>query len=156
MLMIAVMSVAMTSCDDWDSPYYVDDVVGAWESYYGYDGYGEYDLIGTDVVRYEFYANYTGRYYCYNGMRLTYFNFEWDTNGSRIKIWYEDGDFDNLYYGFNDYGFLVLSHSKRFYEYTVYRPAGRYYEQGKSIDPTQAKKFDPAIDKRPETAAVKQ
>ena len=156
MLLLAAISMTVVSCDEWDSPYYVDDIVGSWESYYGYDGYGEYDILGYDVVRYEFYSNYTGRYFCYSHMGLVYLNFDWDTYGSRLKIWYEDGDYEDLYYGFNNYGYLILSPSRRYYQYTVYRPVGYYYEQGKSLDTSKARQFDPAIDEKPKVATVKE
>ena len=155
MLLLAVISMTFASCDEWDSPYYVDDIVGSWESYYGYDGYGEYDIMGYDVVRYDFYSNYTGRYTFYSRMGLAYIDFTWDTYSHRLKIWYEDGDFEDLYYGFNEYGYLVLSTSRRYYQYTVYRPTGFYYEQGKGLDPTKAKHFDPATDVKPKAATGK-
>ena len=153
-LLLAVISMTFAACDEWDSPYYVDDIVGSWESYYGYDGYGEYDIRGYDVVRYDFYSNYTGRYTFYSKMGLSYVDFDWDTNGHRLKIWYADGDYEDLYYGFNDYGYLILSLSRRYHQYTVYRPAGFYYEQGKSIDPTKAKKFDPAYGEKPKLSTM--
>ena len=154
--MIAVMSVAMASCDDWDSPYYVNDVVGCWESYYGYDGYGEYDITGYHVERYDFYSNYTGRLSFYSYMGPDYIDFEWETHGNHLDIWYIDGDHDYLYYGFNDFGYLILSPSRRFHQYKVYRPVG-FYKQGMGIDSGQAKRFDPATDVKPTTAnAVKE
>ena len=152
MLLFAVISMTMVSCDEWDSPYYVDDIVGSWESYYGYDGYGEYDIRGYDVVRYDFYSDHTGRFTYYSYMGLTYIDFDWDTSGHRLKIWYTNGKYEDLYYGFDNYGYLILSYTKRFYEYEVFRPSGFYYEQGKSIDPTQAKSFDPATDEIPRIA----
>lgn len=157
MLMFVVMSVAMVSCDDWESPYYVDDVVGSWDSYYGFDGYGEYDIMGYDVVRYDFYANHTGRYTFYSRAGLAYIDFDWETRGSHLYIWYTDGDYDDLYYGFNNYGYLILSPSRRFHQYTVYRPSGFYYEQGgKGIDPEKATRFDPAKDVKPGSATIKE
>ena len=46
MLLLAALSMTMVSCDDnWDSPYYVDDIVGSWISYYGHYMKGEYDII---------------------------------------------------------------------------------------------------------------
>ena len=38
-----------------------------------------------------------------------------------------------LYYGFDDYGYLILSTDNRFYQYTAYRPAGMYYAPGKEL-----------------------
>ena len=132
MMIMAMMSVAMVSCDDWDwdSPYYVDDIVGSWESYYGCDGYYEYDILGYDVVRYDFYANHTGRYTYYSSYYgLDYVDFDWDTYGNRLQIRYYDGDYEYLYYGYDRAGYLVLSLDSQFYRYTVYRPSGMYWKQ---------------------------
>ena len=138
LLLLAVISMTMVSCEDWDSPYFVDDIVGSWESYYGFDGYGEYDIRGYDVVRYDFFSNYTGRYYYYNHMGISYYiNFEWDARNGQLFIWYADGDVDELYYGYNDYGYLVLSPSRKYRRYVVYRPTGYYYEQGKTLEQEQ-------------------
>lgn len=129
MMLMAMMSVAMVSCDGWDSPYYVDDIVGSWESYYGSNGYYDYDIYGYDVVRYDFYANHTGRYTYYSYYGLSYVDFDWDTYGNRLSIRYYDGDYEYLYYGYERNGDLVLSLDSRFYNYTVYRPSGYYWTQ---------------------------
>ena len=47
--MLALLSM-MVSCNGWDSPYYVEDIVGSWVSEYGSDGYGTYDILGYDVA----------------------------------------------------------------------------------------------------------
>lgn len=159
-LLLAVISMTFSSCREdwdtpWDTPHYQDDIVGNWESYYGYDGYGEYDIMGYDVVRYEFYTNYTGRYYFYSRLGLTYINFQWNTRGGWLMIWYADGDYEDLYYGFNNYGYLVLSTSRNYYQYTVYRPAGYFYEPGKTMDTEKAKSFDPKTDVKPKVGTMK-
>jgi len=131
MLLLAVLTMTMFSCSEWDSPYYVDDIVGSWVSYYGHDGRGDYDILGYDQVWYDFYSNYTGRYtyYSYYGMR--YLNFDWDTYGDRLIIHYEDGTREYLYYGYDRNGDLILATDSRFYQYTAYRPAGYYYDKAK-------------------------
>ena len=137
MLLLALvsMTVTMTSCHDWDSPYYVDDIVGSWVSEYGRDYYGEYDILGYDVVRYDFYSNYTGRYTYYStyGYVLSYVDFDWSTRGNRLYIDYYDGDWEALYYGYDNYGYLIMSLDARFHEYTAYRPNGMYYAPSKDI-----------------------
>lgn len=159
-LLLAVISMTIVSCDTapyyLDTPPYIDRIMGCWESYYGFDCYGEYDIWGSDVVRYDFYSNSTGRLIFYSYYGLTYISFEWETNGSQLSIWYSDGGFENLYYGFNDYGDLVLSYTEFYHEYEVFRPADYYFEQGKSIDPARAKCFDPATDERPKQAIMKE
>ena len=140
-LMLAALSLGMTSCDGWDSPYYVEDIVGSWVSEYGSDGYGTYDIWGYDVVRYDFYRNHTGRYTYYSAYGMAYVDFDWETRGNRLFISYYDGDYENLYYGYDDYGYLILSLDYYFYQYTAYRPAG-YYEPAKEF-PGDAPKLAP-------------
>lgn len=134
MMLLALVSLTMTSCHDWDSPYYVEDIVGSWVSYYGHDVYGEYDIMGRDAVRYDFYSNYTGRwtYYDYYG-GMGYVDFDWDTRGGRLIIHYYDGDSEYLYYGFDHNGDLLLATDSRFYQYTAYRPVGYYYSPAKAL-----------------------
>lgn len=141
--MLALLSM-MVSCNGWDSPYYVEDIVGSWVSEYGSDGYGTYDILGYDVVRYDFYYNHTGRYTYYSVYGLSYVDFDWETRGNRLYINYYDGDFDNLYYGYDDYGYLILSLDRRFYQYTAYRAAGTspYYEPAKEL-PGDSSKLAP-------------
>lgn len=158
LLLVAVIAMAMTSCDGWDSPYRIDDIVGSWESYYGYNGAYEYDLVGIDVVRYDFYANYTGRYTYYDPYYgPLYVDFDWDTYGDRLVIRYYDGDYDYLYYGYDSRGFLILSTDSRFYRYTVYRPAG-YWAPAKDASSASIKstvpKFEATAAKRATEAAV--
>jgi hypothetical protein len=127
MMLLALLSITVTSCSDWDSPYYIDDIVGSWVSEYGHDYYGDYNIPGYEVVRYDFYSNYTGRYTYYSSYGLSYVDFDWDTRGDRLYIRYYDGDYESLYYGFDDYGYLILSTDYRFHQYTAYRPGGMYY-----------------------------
>lgn len=157
MMLLALVSLTMTSCHDWDSPYYVDDIVGSWVSYYGHDMYGEYDLVGRDAVRYDFYSNYTGRYtrYSYYGYGLEYVDFDWDTRNGRLIIHYYDGLSDYLYYGFDYNGDLLLATDSRFYEYTAYRPVG-YYSQEKALpDLTDAAKTDTVSNVKSISRAIK-
>ena len=133
LLALVSMTMTMTSCHDWDSPYYYDDIVGSWVSYYGHDGYGEYDILGYDVVRYDFYSNHTGRYTYYSYYGLSYVDLDWDTYRDRLVIYYYDGDSDYLYYGFDRNGDLLLALDSHFYQYTAYRPTGIYYENGKAL-----------------------
>ena len=149
--MLALLSMMATSCHDWDTPYYdspyfVDDIVGSWVSEYGHDGYGSYDIMGYDVVRYDFYFNYTGRYTYYSAYGLAYVDFDWETRGNRLYIRYYDGDYESLYYGFDNYGYLFLSLDRHFYQYTAYRPASGnypYYEPAKEM-PDGGPKLAPA------------
>ena len=133
MLLLAALSMTLFSCSNWDSPYYVDDIVGGWVSYYGHDGYGDYDIMGYDQVRFDFYSNYTGRYTYYSYYGMSYVDFDWNTYGDRLVIHYYDGDSEYLYYGYDRNGDLLLATDSHFYQYTAYRPVGLYYDKAKDM-----------------------
>ena len=155
MLMLASMTVMLSSCDGWDSPYYVDDIVGSWVSYYGHDGYVEYDIMGYDAVRYDFYRDYTGRYTYYSYYGLDYVDFDWYTSGDRLIIHYYDGDSDYLFYGYDRNGDLLMSTDSRFYNFTAYRPAGMYYEPAKEMPSLESGvKLDKSVKEADKAAKV--
>jgi len=131
MMLLALLSITVTSCRDWDSPYYIDDIVGSWVSEFGHDYRGDFDILGYNVVRYDFYSNYTGRYTFYTDYGLGYVDFDWETRGDRLYIRYYDGDYESLYYGFDNYGYLILSTDYHYREYTAYRPGGAYHAPAK-------------------------
>ena len=103
------------------SPYYIDDIVGTWVSEYGADSYGTYDIMGNDVVRFDFYNNYTGRYTFYTVNGPAYIDISWETQEIRLNINYSDGDHEALYYGFYQDGYLILGMDRNFSVYTAYR-----------------------------------
>jgi hypothetical protein len=154
-MMAALVALTMASCSNWESPYYVEDIVGSWVSEYGCDGYGEYDILGYDVVRYDFYSNYTGRYTYYSYYGLDYVDFDWETRGDRLNIRYYDGDYESLYYGFDRYGYLLLSLDRYFYQYTAYSPGGRYYEPAKGMAKAPAESTGDLVTKRDSTVKIK-
>ena len=152
--MLSLLMLSMSSCNDhdWGSAYYIEDIVGSWVAEFGTDYYGTYEIGGRDAVRYDFYSNYTGRYTCYTVFGLDYVDFDWETRGNRLFIWYYDGDAEYLYYGFDDYGYLILSPDSRFYSYTAYRPTGGYYyEPGKELSDSDAKLKAPDEDAKATT-----
>ena len=132
------------------------NVFGSWESYCEYDGDSEieYEIWGYDVEYFEFNIDYSGCYYFYSEMGLSYIDFRWTTYGNRLVIWDIYGNNESLYYTF-DNGDLILSTTSDFYNYIVYCPTGFYYEQGKSIDLAKAKSFDPTTEERPQPATMK-
>ena len=148
------------SCDEWvwyDTPpaSCSADIVGKWVSDYEFDGYVAYDIRGYDVVSLDFYQDHTGCYYFYSKVGLSYIDFEWSNCNNRIQIWYEDGYFEEMYFGYKGEGYLMLSQSPYFDSYIVYRSVGFYYGQEKSIDRTMAKKFNPATDELPKLAMMR-
>jgi len=100
-----------------------EDIIGSWVSDYGHDYYGDYDILGTDAVRYDFYIDHTGRYTYYSTWGQEYIDFDWYAYGDQLQINYYDGSYENLYYGFDNWGYLLLSPYYNFSEYTGYRPA---------------------------------
>jgi hypothetical protein len=147
MLLLAALTMTLFSCSNWESPYYVDDIVGGWISYYGHDAYGEYDIVGYDQVRYDFYRNYTGRYTYYSRYGMDYLDFDWDTHGDRLIIHYEDGTSEYLYYGYDRNGDLIMATDSRFYQYTAYRPVGMYYDKAKDMSMMAPKRAGTTVDK---------
>lgn len=153
-MMTAVMAVMMASCSSWETPYYIDDIVGSWVSAYGSDVYGQYDIRGYDVVRYDFYSNYTGRYSYYSTFDLDYVDFNWETRGNRLYIRYYDGDYEDLYYGF-DHGYLILALDRHFYQYTAYSPGGYYYEPAKAMEQSPDESTGDLVTKRESGVKIK-
>ena len=162
-MLLALISMTFTACDEWnciwDTPSHAPhaphfyDLLGSWQSYRGGDEFGEYNIYGEDVVRFDFYSNFTGRFtfHSWTG-KISYIDFEWEISGRYLYIWYDDGDYEDLYYEINEYGELVLSTTDSFYQYTIYCPAGVFYEQGKDIDTIQAKRFDLTTGERHKSA----
>ena len=118
-LLVAVISMTLSSCEE-DYRWYESDLIGSWESSYGVDEYGEYDIRGYDVVRFDFYSNHTGRYTYYSIYGLDYVDFDWRADRGFLQIDYYDGTYENLYYDF-DHGYLLLSPDRYFRHYTAYR-----------------------------------
>ena len=157
MLLIAVVSMTVMSCDErewWDTPHFTDDLVGSWESYYEYDGYGEFDIRGFDVMRYEFYSDLTGRYTFFSSGRLYYIDFMWRADGNRLQIWYDDGFNESMYYSFDFNGDLIVSSSRYFNQYIAYRPAGFYFKQEQSLEPIKAESINHSTEGKPMTATA--
>ena len=152
LLLTAFMSTVMFSCErGWgDEPQYMSDadIVGCWEAYCANDGYGEFDIWDTDKDRYEFYSDGTGQYIYFSRYGFTYFDFDWETrsNGT-VKIWYDNGDWDEFYYSFNCYDDLILSDSRNFHRYVVYRYEGFYYDKEKTLGADGAAGMDKTLDK---------
>ena len=76
-------------------------------------------------------------------------------SGNRLSIRYDDGDFENLYYGFDDFGYLILSLDPYFYEYTAYAPTGYYYEPAKTMENAPAKQSTDTVTKREANVKLK-
>ena len=106
---------------DFNAP----DITGGWYSEYAVDEYGKYDIPEEIAVYFTFYRNKTG-YYSYH----TYVNNElvdciialrWNLEGQRLYIWYNDGDYEELYCTIDENGYLLMSLDEEFKNYTAYR-----------------------------------
>jgi hypothetical protein len=150
--LVSMMAMTMTSCDNkWDGPVYVEEIVGSWVSEYGRDFRGEFDLVGIEVVYFDFYRDHTGRYTYYSDYGIPYYiDFDWYTRGDMLFINYYDGKREAIFYGYDNYGYLLMSTDSDFYEYTAYRQIGMYYSPAKEAvadGPKKATKSDMVEDK---------
>ena len=100
----------------------MDNIVGSWISEYGVDPYGRYDILERDVVTFEFHEDHTGVYYSYINSNLIYIDLTWAQTPQRLYIWYNDGFNEELYYGIDESGYLLLALDEQFTSYTAYRP----------------------------------
>lgn len=123
MLVVALAAtVAFTSCEtDEDYSYLLR---GTWTADYAGDNTGDHPLSEDEVDQYSFYDNGSGLYSYYNDLgQWVGVRFDWRENGSgSVALWYEDGINDVLYYDFDRFGNLVLSHNPGMSPYTGYRP----------------------------------
>ena len=102
------------------------DITGTWYSEYAVDEYGKYDIPEQIAVQFTFNANKTGHYsystYVNNEIIDCIIELRWVLKGQRLYIWYNDGDYEELYCDIDDNGYLLLSLNQSFTNYTAYRP----------------------------------
>lgn len=106
-----------------------NSIVGSWISEYALDENGErFDIPAPIVVTFDFYEDQTGRYGYYPNANsyamgyVEYVGLRWEQQVRRLYLWFDDGDHEELYYGFNDDGYLLLSLNAQLTQYTAYRP----------------------------------
>ena len=106
--------------------YHALDITGTWYSEYAVDQYGKYDIPEQIAVQFTFNANKTGIYsyhtYVNNEIVDCIIELRWDLKGQRLYIWYNDGDYEELYCNIDENGYLLLSLNQSFTNYTAYRP----------------------------------
>ena len=103
---------------DFNAP----DITGGWYSEYAVDEYGKYDIPEEIAVYFTFYRNKTG-YYSYTGNEGIdeLIALRWKLEGKRLYIWYNDGDYEELYCTIDENGYLLMSLDEDFKNYTAYR-----------------------------------
>lgn len=101
-------------------------IVGSWISEYALDDNGErFDIPAPIMVSFDFYEDHTGQwgYHPNNNTEITdYVGFTWEQQAKRLYLWFDDGDHEELYYGFNEEGYLLLSLNAQLTQYTAYCP----------------------------------
>jgi len=102
------------------------DIAGMWYSEYFVDEDGKYDIAEDIAVYFTFNRNKTGHYsyrtYVNNEIVDCIIELRWSLEGQRLYIWYNDGDYEELYCTIDENGYLLLSLYKNFMSYTAYRP----------------------------------
>ena len=106
--------------------YHAVGIVGSWISEYALDENGErFDIPAPIVVSFDFYEDQTGLWGCYSDYDnhiIDYVGFKWELSANRLSLWFEDGEHEELYYGMNADGYLLLSLNPNLSQYTAYRP----------------------------------
>ena len=98
------------------------NIIGMWCSEYFVDEDGRYDIPEEDAVYFTFYRNKTG-YYSFTGNEGIdeLIALRWNLEGQQLYIWYNDGDYEELYCTIDENGYLLLSLDEDFKKYTAYR-----------------------------------
>lgn len=107
--------------------YHFQSIEGNWISEYALDENDEVFAIPDPIkVSFKFNEDQTGeygyRYNNYGSIAVGYVDFRWERQATRLYLWFADGDHEELYYGFNEDGYLLLSLNAHMSQYTAYRP----------------------------------
>lgn len=108
---------------------YFKSIVGSWVSEYALDENGErFDIPDPIKVSFDFYEDQSGQwgsYTDYNHGIIDYVGLKWEQQLRRLYLWFNDGNHEELYYGFNEDGYLLLSLNTQMTQYTAYRPVNQ-------------------------------
>lgn len=107
--------------------YHYQSIIGNWISEYALDDNDEvYQIPDPIKVSFKFNDDQTGeygyRYNYYGNIVVGYVDLKWEQQATRLYLWFADGDHEELYYGFNEDGYLLLSLNAQMTQYTAYRP----------------------------------
>ena len=107
--------------------YHYQSIVGNWISEYALDENDEvFEIPDPIKVSFKFNEDQTGeygyRYNYYGSIAVGYVDLEWEQQATRLYMWFADGDHEELYYRFNEDGYLLLSRNAQMSQYTAYRP----------------------------------
>ena len=109
---------------------HVSAITGNWYSEYFVDEEGRYDIPEVIAVGFEFKADNTGRYFYRDKGELVNISLMWNLQGQRLYIWYSDGTTEDLYCKIDENGYMLMSLSEQFNNYTAYRPVGPFAASG--------------------------
>ena len=107
--------------------YHFQSIVGNWISEYALDENDEvFEIPDPIKVSFHFNEDQTGeygyRYNSYGNIVVGYVDLKWEQQATRLYLWFADGDHEELYYRFNEDGYLLLSLNAHMSQYTAYRP----------------------------------
>ena len=107
--------------------YHFQSIEGNWISEYALDENDEvFEIPDPIKVSFKFNEDQTGeygyRYNNYGNIVVGYVDLKWEQQATRLYLWFADGDHEELYYGFNEDGYLLLSRNAQMTQYTAYRP----------------------------------
>ena len=98
------------------------NIVGSWYSEYFVDQDGRYDIPDVIAVSFDFYNDRTGRYTYSERDSIIHIGLRWNLQAPRLYIWFDDGDYEELFCKIDENGYLLLTFDPQFRNYTAYRP----------------------------------
>ena len=115
--------------------YHSKSIVGSWVSEYALDDNGErFEIPASLVVSFDFYEDQTGQWGYYpnynSNPTADYVGLKWEQQVKRLYLWFDDGSHEELYYRFNEDGYLLLSLNAQITQYTAYRPVNHDHPLG--------------------------
>lgn len=120
-LIVAALLIGLSSCD---TRHFWSVLSGArWYAIEGRDGYSSFPIYNTDYdyMEIQFHTNGTGVMSFYDDYHYwCSYGFEWDDNGSYVRIYYHDGGQEIFYYKYQG-GYLYLSRDPYMTGYTVFQ-----------------------------------
>lgn len=114
-------------------------LVGSWLSEYAvYDDGDRFNIPTEMCVSFTFDEDQTGTWGCYvlhsypdsSYYSISYTQLRWEQQANRLAVWFDDGYHEEMYYGFNEDGYLLLSLDAKLTNYTAYRPVETRYPLG--------------------------
>lgn len=129
-------------------------IMGSWISEYAIDDNGERFDIPTEMcVSLTFDEDQTGLWGSYvyysspdhSYYSISYEHMKWEQQARRLYIWLDDGYHEEMYYGFNVDGYLLISLNAQLTQYTALCPVDNRYPLGSSRPDKVSRHSDSAV-----------